>query len=635
MSDSENRTKKSLKSSSSKRNKKTKSKKTKKIKSKIENENEESPKKFKELNLSIKNRNNINDCLSHLELFFKELNTNDLDNLLTEKNVEKFQKIREIENIEIDLFLTKFYNKIFNSENLYSEFFADPDDNEIKVSLVLVLIDETVKIIENLEDYVISKDNFELKRNILKLIKFLKINLKEDMNEEDKKQLDKYLNDLPNKFYSENYLEIIKYKNIICKNNYELLKNIENIDELFSGLESYYEQLSAIEILFNDIEVISKNNSDKNNYISVSNKDIKKKKKKKKSKKNYDSDTSEEMDITNSKDKKEEITEDELIIYGQFLMNTCLYHKFQLITKEKKKKNKKSSKKSKQKIIQKSNPKQKPKIKKRKKSTEDEEENEEEDEEKEDEDESEDKNKENKNNNIEESEDEEEEEESEDDPQNILNLFVIDAVKNVNGRIQQKSNENIELSELLEDKICLSLMERNNLLEIVKKNIKNFKTLTQRSKNPEIKKINKKFDLYIKSLEEDKYIPINKDNINSIKYYNNFIKNTIVIPNRDSRVFYIENTENQKGLLLVEYELEDETKDIIFSIGRYDLEKDDFNQIYTSDKTNKKCKLCVYFEEKSLYQITFDNEYSWLNSKQINFTISMFKILERWVFSYY
>ena len=269
MSDSENRTKRSLKSSSSKRNKKTKSKKTKEIKSKIENENEESPKKFKELNLSIKNRNNINDCLSHLESFFKELNTNDLDNLITEKNVEKFQKIREIENIEIDLFLTKFYNKIFNSENLYSEFFANPDDNEIKVSLVLVLIDETVKIIENLEDYVISKDNFELKRNILKLIKFLKINLKEDMNEEDKKQLDKYLDDLPNKFYSENYLEIIKYKNIICKNNYELLKNIENIDELFSGLESYYEQLSAIEILFNDIEVISKNNSDKNNYISV------------------------------------------------------------------------------------------------------------------------------------------------------------------------------------------------------------------------------------------------------------------------------------------------------------------------------------------------------------------------------
>ena len=285
MSDSENRTKRSLKSSSSKRNKKTKSKKTKKIKSKIDNENEESPQKFKELNLSIKNRNNINECLSHLELFFKELNTNDLDNLITEKNVEKFQKIREIENIEIDLFLTKFYNKIFNSENLYSEFLSDPDDNEIKVSLVLVLIDETVKIIENLEDYVISKDNFELKRNILKLIKFLKINLKEDMNEEDKKQLDKYLDDLPNKFYSENYLEIIKYKNIICKNNYELLKNIENIDELFSGLESYYEQLSAIEILFNDIEVISKNNSDKNNYISVSNKDIKKKKKKKKSKK--------------------------------------------------------------------------------------------------------------------------------------------------------------------------------------------------------------------------------------------------------------------------------------------------------------------------------------------------------------
>ena len=85
-------------------------------------------------------------------------------------------------------------------------------------------------------------------------------------NQEKKriKKLDNYMNELPNKFYSENYIEIMKYKNKICNNNYELLKNIENIDKLFSSLESYYEQLSVIENLFNDIEIQSKDNN-KNN----------------------------------------------------------------------------------------------------------------------------------------------------------------------------------------------------------------------------------------------------------------------------------------------------------------------------------------------------------------------------------
>ena len=416
----------------------------------------------------------------------------------------------------------------------------------------------------------------------------------------------------------------MKYKSKIYKNNYELLKNIENIDELFSGLESFYEQLSVIESLFNDIEIDSKEKSDKNNYISVSNKDIKsKKKKKKKSRAKDDSDDNEETDISNPKEQPEKITDEELINYGQFIINICIYQKFHLIQKQKKKINKKQNKKKIQKLKEKAKAKQK-KIKRRKKSIEEEEEENEDNEEEEDDEEKEDTDKENEIKN----EDIEEEEESEDDPDDVINLFVIDAVKNVNGRIQQKSNENIEINELLEDKYCISLMERNNLFEILKKNIENFKYLTMKNKNPEIKKIKLRLDSYIKAIEEDKYIPINKDNIHSIKYYNNFINNTIVVPNRDSKVFYIENTEDQKGLLMIEFYLTDVSKDIIFTINRYDTETELFNQIYTSEKTNKKCKLCIYFEEKSLYQLEFINDYSWSNSKEVNFNISLFKILD-------
>ena len=607
MSDSEKTTKKRLKLSSKK---KDKNKNRKKIRTKIEREHFK--KGSNSLNLSIKNKDNIDDCLANLELFLKELDTTDLDDIITEKNIEKFQKISEIENIQVDLFMTKIYNKILSSEKFYTDYFSEHDENDIKIELVLMIIEEAIKIIENLEDIVISKDNFDLKGNLINFIRFMKINLKEDMKDEDIKQLEFYLNELPINFYSQNYLELMKYKNKINKNNYELLKNIDIIDELFSSLESYYEQLSVIESLFNDIEIENRDNLEKKNYISISNKDIKKKKEKKTSK-IKDDNNDEETDISDPKEQDEKITEEELITYGQFIMNFCIYQKFHLIEQQKKKSNQKNRKKGEKKT----------KMKRRKKTVEAEEnENEEEEEDENDEEsESQDKDK-----SIGENDDDEEE--SDDNPEDLVNLFVIDAVKNVNGRIQQKSNENIEINELLNNKYCISLMERDNLFEIIKKNIENFKGLTKKTKNPEIKKIKQKFDLYMESIEEDKYIPINKENINSIKYYNNFVNNSIIVPNRDSKVFYIENIKNQKGLLLIEFYLTDSTKDIIFTLNKYDPEKELFNQIYTSEKTNKKCKLCVYFEEKSLYQLEFNNDYSWFNSKEVNFNVSLFKLMD-------
>ena len=72
-------------------------------------------------------------------------------------------------------------------------------------------------------------------------------------------------------------------------------------------------------------------------------------------------------------------------------------------------------------------------------------------------------------------------------------------------------------------------MEKNNIIEIVKKNIENFKILTKETNDREIKKINQKLDLYIKSIEENKFIQINKDKMSSIKDYNNLVNNTIIM----------------------------------------------------------------------------------------------------------
>ena len=77
-------------SSSSRGSKKTKPKKTKK------SESEERSKGSNELSLSVKNSKNIEKCLSYLKSYFTNLNTSDLDNVITEKNLKNFEKLGEL-----------------------------------------------------------------------------------------------------------------------------------------------------------------------------------------------------------------------------------------------------------------------------------------------------------------------------------------------------------------------------------------------------------------------------------------------------------------------------------------------------------------------------------------------------------
>ena len=623
--------------------KSTKKEKVKKVRDEMRDENDS--KFISELEESYENREDSEECYSHLKDFYNNLNTINLDNLITKKNIKFFQDINPKENIQIDLLLSKIYGKILSSEDFYKDYFSDEDENEKKMPLIFSFIEEAIKIIDNFADNFISLENFKLKENLLKLIKFIYINLKDSVTDEEEENLSKLIEELPPNFYSENYLELIKLKNIIYQNNNELMKNIEKIDNLFFELGSYYEQLNCIKLLLNDIE--TDDSEKQNNFTSVTLKDIKKKNKKVKKTKIED-DEEDETTLSSSKKKnKIEYTDEEIILYGQFLLKICIYQKFHLKNKKIEKQSKRSRKSK--------NVEEQEEEEIGGEEVEDDEEGEEEEDEEEEKEQEDKKNKKNtkvskiKNKNgkkteivksdkntrnskikknKKEKEDNDEEDSEEDDPKNVLSLFVIDAVKNVKGRIQNKSNENIEIEELLDEKYCISLYERENLFEIIKKNIKNFQKLTKKSKNKTIKSLNEKLNLYISAINDDKYIPINIDEINNIKYYSNFSKNTIVVPNRDSRILYVENNEDQKGLLLIEFYLTEENKDIIFRINRHDPTLDEFKEIYDTGKLNKKCKLSVYFEEKSLYQIEFDNKYSWINSKEINFTISLFKIID-------
>ena len=256
--------------------KSTKKEKVKKVRDEMRDENDS--KFISELEESYENREDSEECYSHLKDFYNNLNTINLDNLITKKNIKFFQDINPKENIQIDLLLSKIYGKILSSEDFYKDYFSDEDENEKKMPLIFSFIEEAIKIIDNFADNFISLENFKLKENLLKLIKFIYINLKDSVTDEEEENLSKLIEELPPNFYSENYLELIKLKNIIYQNNNELMKNIEKIDNLFFELGSYYEQLNCIKLLLNDIE--TDDSEKQNNFTSVTLKDIKKKIKK-------------------------------------------------------------------------------------------------------------------------------------------------------------------------------------------------------------------------------------------------------------------------------------------------------------------------------------------------------------------
>ena len=570
---------------------------------------------YEKLEESYDNRKKIYECYNSLQTFYNSLNEIDLDSLITEENLNYFKDLNPSQNLGIDILLNKIYYKIFSSEDFYKNYFLDSDKNDDKIPLISELIEIAIKNIDSLVDNVISFKNFQLKENLLKLIKFIYINLKNDTTAKEETHLNELLNVLPQKFFSQNYVEIIKFKKVIYRSNEQLLKNIEEIDSLFFELETYYEQLNCFELLFDDIET-NKQDQKANNYSSVSSKDIKKKTYQKVIKEaslEDEDDDEEETKNTTKVTKNEEHNEEKIIKYGQFLLKICIYQKFHLknaedFNEEDKKNNEEED--------------------------DDDEEEEEDDEEEEDENEDKERkkndNKENEKNEkikIEKNVKKVDENESKENDKNMQPLFLFD-LKSIKKVKKNKSNEKDIVEEYLNDKKCISLYEKKNLFEIIKKNIDNFKYLSRGTKDKTIKSLKTKLSLYLESINEDKYIPINIDNINSIKYYCNFSKNTIVVPNRNSKVFFIENEENIKGLLLLEFFLTEENKDIICKINKYNPLKDDLILIYDTGRVSKKCRYCLYFEEKSLYQIEFDNSYSWINSKEVNFNISLLRIID-------
>ena len=90
--------------------------------------------------------------------------------------------------------------------------------------------------------------------------------------------------------------------------------------------------------------------------------------------------------------------------------------------------------------------------------------------------------------------------------------------------------------------------------------------------------------------------------------------------------FYVETKTHETMLLYIEFSQEDKTKDITFEVKKYEISTNSFKQIFIEERVEDTFKFFILVGGYSLYQIVFNNYYSWFISKDINYKISLLRL---------
>ena len=231
------------------------------------------------------------------------------------------------------------------------------------------------------------------------------------------------------------------------------------------------------------------------------------------------------------------------------------------------------------------------------------------------------------------------------DNENSRVVFLLDRFKQVlphpqnqylgnpNNAVHQNQSLNYPInqsvSDILQDKQFLSVIDSDEYRELIKKQITYFLNNTKAfDNNSKIKNIRDQMIYYIDTLEKNSYVPLYLKNFKYISMSDNFTPAfSTNVPAGKSNKLYIETNPNEQILVFVEFFLEDKTKDITFEVNKYDILTNSFKQIYHEEKVEELFKFFVLCNGYSLYEIVFNNEYSWFNSKDINYRISILKNL--------
>ena len=492
-----------------------------------------------------------------------------IDLILTFDNLNILKKLSSKENIKINLILSKIYMNIMNNESLYSSYLLTIEED--KTNLLIQIIEECISLIQKLNGFVFDEELFKFKEKTLSFIKCFYYNCKSKIsNEISTRKLQDLIDSFPTQYFSETYNELNKDKEL-----YEIVKSedqekINNFEEKFAQINNYYEQYDAFRRF---VEC----NSGVVTYASVGG----------------------EENPETKEEKKSEIDQNKIDFYNKYgllILKFCKYHQYIFLNKENKEAENKEKKENEEEqenvrvvfLLDKI------------KQAEDEEKKEEE---------------------KKEEEKKEEEQKKEEEKKEENNEQAEKAKKQGNKKIENLMNE----------KLFISVTESKEYNELIKKEINNYLNITKSLENdPKIKTIREQMSYFLSIIDIESYVPLYLTDFSKITISDNFTPSFLTnVPAGKTNELYLETRMNETMLVYIEFSQEDKSKDITFEVNKYEISSNSFKPIFKEEKIEDTFKFFILCNGYSLYQIIFNNYYSWFTSKDVNYRIALLRLIEK------
>ena len=200
-------------------------------------------------------------------------------------------------------------------------------------------------------------------------------------------------------------------------------------------------------------------------------------------------------------------------------------------------------------------------------------------------------------------------------------------------KVEQNEKEKFEdkekkIENLLNNKKFVSSLDSKVYKELIIKEIKFYLKLTQNiEKVQRIKIVKEHLAYYLSILIDESYYPLYLKDLTKISINDYFTTSFVTNVGAGSvNKLYFETPENEDTLVVIEFSLEDKSKDINFELNKYEIKFNKFISIFKDEKIKNTFKFLVYSHGYSLYEVVFDNYYSWFNGKEINYKISLLKL---------
>ena len=203
-------------------------------------------------------------------------------------------------------------------------------------------------------------------------------------------------------------------------------------------------------------------------------------------------------------------------------------------------------------------------------------------------------------------------------------IFLIDKIKNNDNKDFLNLDKNQKVAKVLMNKRFSSSLATKQYYELIIKAIKFY--LNHIIKNikthPKLKPIKDNLCYFLDSFEVESYFPLYLNNLNKMIINDGFTKAyvTNVFPGEANKIYFDVNFKDDT-LIFLECYLEDRTKDINFELNIYDDNTNKFKPVFRGERTDENLKIFINSSGYCIYEVIFDNKYSWFNNKYVNFRV--------------